>query len=305
MIYSSLSLSHLSQSIDNFSFDIGNTPLSTYNILYICPLYFATLYAIHYYVTRIRQKPFDLNNIVIVHNSVLSIGSGILFISIVTELYNLFNQYGVWSVYCDPYGRHTTGRITAIYYINYIFKYIELFDTVLLALRNKPMPFLHVYHHAATLVLCWSQLRAQSCVQWIPISINLFIHIIMYCYYALHALRIDVWWKRYLTMLQITQFIVALIGCCGGLVFKILHDLNLLPNKMYDCHGDYSIAVFGLLILFTYLILFIDLYNNSYKKNIKGRRKFSEVKQPVINAENDAHKADGSHINRKAANKEL
>src|SRR5665213_1748221 len=100
------------------------------------------------------------------------------------------------------------------------FKYVELFDTVLLALRNKPLDFLHWYHHAATLLLCWMQLRAQTCVQWlgvfcvhcggplrvfvsVVIYVNLFVHIIMYAYYGMAALGMSPWWKRYLTQLQV------------------------------------------------------------------------------------------------------
>lgn len=80
------------------------------------------------------------------------------------------------------------------YHINYLFKFWELLDTgaavlfphltsvvaaVLLVLRGKPTPFLHVYHHAMTLILCWSQMRAESCMQWIPMIINLAVHVVM------------------------------------------------------------------------------------------------------------------------------
>lgn len=94
-------------------------------------------------------------------------------------------------------------------------------------------------------------MRVSEClrcvVQWVPIVINLLVHVIMYAYYAFHALGIDVWWKRYLTMFQIVQaslmlvvvvhsfmflcvgfqFVVALIGCFGGLGPRTLHDLGL------------------------------------------------------------------------------
>jgi hypothetical protein len=105
----------------------------------------------------------------------------------------------LFEVYCDPFIKFNAGRIYLFYHINYLFKFWELFDTgidirclpltvvayvgciiVLLVLRGKPTPFLHVYHHASTLVLCWSQMRAESCMQWIPMVINLTVHVIMY-----------------------------------------------------------------------------------------------------------------------------
>ena len=99
----------------------------------------------------------------------------------------------------------------------------RLFAAVLLALRGKPTPFLHVYHHASTLALCWSQILSESCMQWLVMLINLFVHVVMvvfpssarkrlkcsvfffrqYAYFAMHAAGIRVWWKRYLTMLQV------------------------------------------------------------------------------------------------------
>ena len=52
----------------------------------------------------------------------------------------------------DPGAPQLSGPIYFIYFVNYIFKYVELIDTFLLALRGKPIQFLHIYHHAATLI---------------------------------------------------------------------------------------------------------------------------------------------------------
>ena len=200
----------------------------------------------------------------------MSTSSAVLWFAMVCELYQLWSTHGLWSLGCDPAGQHTRGTIYFIYFVNYVFKYIELIDTFLLALRGKPIPFLHIYHHAATLVLCWSQMWAQSCIQWLPIVINLMVHIIMYAYYTLHALGQDIWWKRYLTVLQIVQFITALIGCFGALGSRMLsHGLGLLDKSVYACHGTYGGAYVGVGIIASYLYLFVIMYKATYSNKKK------------------------------------
>jgi hypothetical protein len=155
------------------------------------------------------------------------------------------------------------GRLIFLYYINYFFKYVELLDTVLLVLRGRTPKFLHVYHHAATLVLSWSQGQSETPMSWFIVSFNLAIHVIMYAYYAGHAMGYRFWWKRYLTSLQIVQFISAIVVCVWVIVARVVG--NATGNASLQCHGDQAGHLFGTAILASYLLLFIQLYRNNYQ----------------------------------------
>jgi len=253
--------------------------LADYSPLYLwVPLYLLLIFAAKLLVC-VRGKPYGLKQVVIVHNWLLAALSAWLFVALGTELIIQISRHGFWAVFCQEFVKFTVGKLPLFYYINYLFKYYELLDTLLLALRGKPTPFLHTYHHAATLILCWSQLRAGSCVQWVPIIINLGIHVVMYSYYAMHAMGKTVWWKKYLTLCQIIQFVVGLIGCFGGLLPRTLHDLGY-SDTFSKCHGEYSASFFGIGIIFTYLVLFVRMYRSeAYKKRTEAALRAKKEKE--------------------------
>jgi len=249
--------------IDEFDFIDGVTPLaSIWTPFIVVPLYLLSI-VLCKAIVNYRTKPFQLNSVVIVHNSLLSISSALLFVALVIEICWMTMVSSMMEVFCNESGRWIKGRVSCYYYINYIFKYIELLDTILLCLRGKPTPFLHVYHHAATLVLCFTQLRSDSCVQWLPIVVNLFIHIIMYLYYTLHALGVNVWWKKYLTLGQIIQFVIALVGCYVAWGIRLLGLLGFSWAPV--CYGTEVASMIGCGVISSYLFLFIRLYRQSYK----------------------------------------
>ena len=113
-------------------------------------------------------------------------------------------------------------------------------------LRGRPTPFLHVFHHAATLVLCWTQLEDDTACQWLPIALNLTVHVAMYCYYALATLGHTVWWKRHLTSAQILQFAVDVPACVAALLLRVrprMHTLAAVAcRKPHACCPDAALC---------------------------------------------------------------
>eukprot|EP00184_Porphyridium_aerugineum_P006000 CAMPEP_0184693166 /NCGR_PEP_ID=MMETSP0313-20130426/1446_1 /TAXON_ID=2792 /ORGANISM="Porphyridium aerugineum, Strain SAG 1380-2" /LENGTH=270 /DNA_ID=CAMNT_0027151157 /DNA_START=143 /DNA_END=955 /DNA_ORIENTATION=+ len=253
------------QQINAFRFIKGETPFSGYLEPWATVvLYYITLRVLQQFMKN--RKAYEFRAFLFVHNMLLSIGSLILFVALVYVLAEKSQVFNLRQMICAP-SMHFDGRLQFIYYINYFFKYYELIDTVLLVLRKKPVPFLHEYHHAATLILTWSQQREHSTVQWVPIVLNLLVHVLMYYYYAMSAIGVRIWWKQYLTSLQISQFIIDVIACSYAYAVFIFNGFDY-----NSCYGTQTGAIQGILILSSYLFLFIRFYQQTYKSSGKGKK---------------------------------
>jgi len=169
-----------------------------------------------------------------------------------------------------------TPRLEFYYMINYYFKYLELIDTVFLAIKKKPLAFLHVFHHSATALLCYTQLNGRTSVSWVPIVLNLWVHVVMYYYYYATAAGRKIWWKKYLTTMQITQFVIDLIAVyfatysyfAAKPLWKAAYNLP----TMGSCAGTENAALFGCGLLTSYLFLFINFYIQTYKKPVVAKK---------------------------------
>ncbi|KAF7328363.1 Elongation of fatty acids protein [Mycena venus] len=263
-----------------YSFVEGQSPLST------TPVVFGSLASYLVLVFGIQavmknHPPRCLATLFQAHNVILSGGSFLLLVLLIEETIPIIWKTGFFNAMCSE--ASWTPRMEFYYMINYYFKYLELLDTVFLALKKKPLRatcntylrlhidclpgFLHVFHHSATALLCCSALIGKISGSWIPISLNLAVHVLMYYYYYATAAGARIWWKKYLTMLQIIQFVIDLFaGYFGIYVNSTATYFNGVLPRMGNCAGSGPAAVFGCGLLTVYLGLFVNFYLQTYKK---------------------------------------
>lgn len=125
-----------------------------------------------------------------------------------------------------------------------------------------------------------------------PITLNLMVHVVMYWYYFQSARGIRIWWKEWITRLQIIQFVIDLGEHESVQTTFFLANQNptgfvyfasytyftstywpWMPNAG-KCAGEEFAAFSGMGILSSYLLLFISFYAATYKKGGKktGRK---------------------------------
>ncbi|PAA70330.1 hypothetical protein BOX15_Mlig021326g1 [Macrostomum lignano] len=184
-------------------------------------------------------------------------------------------------------------RIAKALWWYYFSKCIEFMDTIFFVLRkkNNQISFLHVYHHATMFPIWWIG------VKWVPggqsffgAMMNSFIHVIMYSYYGLSSLGESVqkylWWKRYLTRLQLIQFVTGISHAIYGLVTRCS-----FPSWMMWALVGYGTSI---------LTLFLNFYYHAYRKPA-ARRPVQESKEKngTGSVSNGHHAAANGHAEAK------
>ncbi|KAF9091843.1 hypothetical protein BGX23_004833 [Mortierella sp. AD031] len=260
------------KSIDSFVFQEGVTPLSTqYEVAMWTVTYFIVIFGGREIMKN--QEAFKLKTLFILHNFLLTIASGALLALFIENLVPILARYGLFYAICDS--STWTWRLELLYYLSYLVKYWELVDTVFLVFKKKPREFLHYFHHSMTIILCFVQLGGYTSVSWVPITLNLTVHVLMYYYYMRSAAGFHIWWKQYLTTLQIVQFVLDLgfSYFCSYTYFAFTY-FPALPNAG-KCDGTEGAALFGCGLFSSYLLLFIDFYRLTYNAKAKAAKQQS------------------------------
>lgn len=204
-----------------------------------------------------NRKPFVLREVLIVYNLFQVIFSAWLFYEAMMG--------GWWSEYslrCQPVD-HSTGpkamRMVHLCWWYYFSKFTEFFDTFFFVMRKKQnqVSTLHVIHHGVMPMSVWFGVKFTPGGHSTFFGLlNTFVHIVMYAYYFLAALGPHMtkylWWKKYLTTLQLIQFVAIMVHA-----FQLLFiDCNF-PKAFVWWIGMHAVMFF---------FLFKNFYNEQYKK---------------------------------------
>jgi len=217
-------------------------------------------YLPHYMKDR---KPFLSDSFVIVWNFILMSFNSLWAIWITALVVKLWLEDGIHGIVCDPEGKFWKGQNMFVVWCFLMSKFVELGDTAILALRRKPIIFLHWYHHVTVLLYCWYAVLTQNSCCIVFGWMNSCVHMFMYYYYWKAAQGKKLWWSKYLTTAQTAQMFIGIV-LTANWAFYQSRDGNCLSK-------DPAGTIWTASIMYTsYFYLFIKFF---YMRNTKTGKK--------------------------------
>jgi len=227
---------------------------SIWPTLLTCTFYFYFVKVLGPSLMKDRQ-PFDLRGVMVIYNIFQTFLSAWMFSG-----FSMLYLSGHYNVLCEPMDYSDRPVPRAALFLGHCFylsKILDLTDTLFFVLRKKydHITFLHVLHHGTMPLWVWISLRfvggGNSVVGAV---LNSFAHIGMYFYYMLSAMGPEVkknlWWKRYVTAIQIWQF--------------VLLSLHAAQSLYFGCDFPKTTTYITLFIGLKYFSLFLNFYLRAY-----------------------------------------
>jgi len=219
------------------------------SLIYMCYVPFMLLLQ----RTMKYMKPFCLRKPLMYWNVIMSTLSWIGFYITGNYLKDQLRNKG--PIHTITSLEYTSGVVAYTVFLFNLSKILELIDTVFIVLRKRPLTFLHTFHHLNTGMLCWMTLFYSSPLGLWFSTMNLFVHGIMYGYFAMRYFKINIIPPVLLTLIQIAQMF-------WGIVITLL-NLKYYPNTN---EGDVLIAFWGLAMYAIYFYLFCSFFRSKYVK---------------------------------------
>lgn len=208
------------------------------------------------------RKPYQILPLIRVYNFAMAVWNCFGFV-VACQLLN-FGRETMGCRPVDPFKRddQTMGQI----YYGYMFfvsRLVEFADTIFFVLRKKDnqVSSFHVFHHSSVPTTTWFFLKfAPGGNSGIFPFVNTLIHTVMYTYYFLatfESMKPYLGWKKYLTQMQIVQFLI-IIGVCAQPLF--------IPG----CNFPRVLLLTTIGFSLTFICLFVDFYLKSYNNSREG-----------------------------------
>ncbi|KAI7795487.1 elongation of very long chain fatty acids protein 1b [Triplophysa rosa] len=209
-----------------------------------------------------NRKPFQLKEAMIIYNlSLVGLSAYIVYEFLMSGWATGYT----WK--CDPCDYSDSPQALRMARVAWLFlfsKFIELMDTVFFVLRKKhsQITFLHIFHHSfMPWTWWWGVSYAPGGMGSFHAMVNSCVHVIMYSYYGLSAagprFQKFLWWKKYMTAIQLTQFVLVSLHVTQWYFMK-------------TC--DYQVPLFIHLIWMYGTFFFVLFSNFWYQAYVKGRR---------------------------------
>jgi len=238
-----------------------------------------------------NREPFNIRGLMVFYNFAMVLLSGYICWEFAMSGWLTGYSYG-----CQPvdysYSYKALRMVDAVWWF-WFSKFIEMLDTIFFIARkkNNQVTFLHVFHHGALPMSYWTGLKfVPGGFGTMHAMINSFIHFVMYMYYGVAAMGPQyqkyLWWKKYMTVMQMTQFVVVVIHS-----FQLMFiDCNY-PKPYGYAIGTYS-AIF--------LVMFGNFYRHAYAKARRQRSAKSHANGVTNGSLPNGMVANGVYANGKS-----
>lgn len=169
---------------------------------------------------------FSLLGAIYTSKGFITIIKSIIFDNKYTCSWDIIPQNG--AVY--KYGLTKDSNLGRWIFLFYVSKAVEFLDTIFLSVLNKPILFLHWYHHLATYGVSTYLIVNMMPYEILAIFINYTIHTIMYSYFGgMILFSKAIWLKRMsytISTLQTLQMFIVILFAIIHLINCNLHSTN-------------------------------------------------------------------------------
>nr|XP_054769330.1 elongation of very long chain fatty acids protein 6-like [Lytechinus pictus] len=230
----------------------------------VCTGFYLTMIFRGVKVMETREK-LNLRTPLIIWNSLLSVFSMLSAWRLTIAASNLVSTEEMWnSLVCGP-NYYKRGGLSAFWLLLFAFsKVAEYGDTVFIVLRKSKLILLHWLHHILTFLVGFHTFAYSNPTLFISALMNVYVHSLMYSYYVLRILGVQV--PKKLSMILTTiQIIQLIIGTYVQFYAAWIFFLGGHPCEL-DLFGV-VVGSFGYGII---CLLFIDFFVKSYI--VKGTR---------------------------------